>query len=180
MPKTQIQPAPAAIVKAVVFLICAWVSATHMTDYWVIGSTFGLVVLIWRSTNVDDLFKPDAVTFLIASTLIYALVVRLERSENFTLEAAVGVGSVLLAAAHAGFLKIPWNRAAVAACGTYIVWFLLSRVLGKLDEGTQISQTISEALRDSRLINLASIWQGAYLGFMFWSDLRAGWGWQRR
>ena len=46
MRKTSAQPAPAAIAKAVVFLICAWVSATHMTDSWVIGSTFGLVVLI--------------------------------------------------------------------------------------------------------------------------------------
>jgi hypothetical protein len=160
--------------KILVLLLCAYGSATHMTDYWVIGPMFGLVVLIWRSPDVDDLFKPDAALFLAASTLIYALVVKLERSENFTLEAAVAAGTVLLAAAHAGFLKTPWNRAAVAACGTYIVWFLLSRLLGQLDEGTQIGQTISEGLRDTRLINLASIWQVAYVGFMHWRDLSGG------
>lgn len=174
MRQTSAQPAPAMIVQAAkvfVFLICAWVSATHMTDYWVIGPMFGLVVLIWRSTDVDSLFKPDAAAFLIASTLIYAVMVKLERSDNFTLETAVAAGTVLLAATHAGFLKVPWNRAAIAAVGTYVVWLILSRLLGQLDERTQIGQTINEALRASRLVNLASIWQATYLAFMFWPGL---------
>ena len=179
MRKTSAQPALATAAKVVVFLLCAYASATHMSDSWVIGPMFGLVVLIWRSPDVDDLFKPDAAFFLAASTLIYALVVKLERSESFTLETAVAAGTVLLLAAHAGFLKTSWNRAAIAACGTYIVWFVVSRLLGQLDEGTQIGQTISEALRDSRLVNLASIWQGAYLGFMFGPELMAGKGSRR-
>ena len=84
----------ATVVKAFAFLVCAYVSAEHMTDYWVIGPTFGLVVLIWRATDVDHLFKSGAAAFLIASTLIYALVVRLEKGE-LKLGGAVAVGTIL-------------------------------------------------------------------------------------
>lgn len=166
MRKTSAQPTLATVVKAVALLICAGVSADHMSDYWVIGPTFGLVVLVWRSTDVDALLKPDAAAFLAASALIYALVVRLEKGD-FKLEGAVAVGTILLPLAHAWLLKAPWKRAAVAIPGIYVVWFVLNRALGRLDDTTAIGQKIAEALRDARVINLASIWQAAYLGFMF-------------
>ena len=166
MRRTGPQPALATAAKAVVFLLCAYTSATHMSDYWVIGPTFGLVVLIWRSTDVDALFKPDALSFLVASTLIYALVVRLEKGD-LKLEGAVAVGTILLPLAHAWLLKVPWKRAAIAIPATYAVWFVLSRLLGRLDDSSGIGQKISEALDEVRIINMASVWQAAYLGFMF-------------
>ena len=166
MRKTSAQPTPATVVKAIAFLVCAWVSAAHMSDYWVIGPTFGLVVLVWRSTDVDALFKPDALAFLAASTLIYALVVRLERGD-LKLEGAVAVGTILLPLAHARFLKASWKRVATAIPGIYVVWFILSRALGQIHDSAGISQKINEALHDVRIINLASIWQVVYLTFMF-------------
>ena len=175
MRKTSDKPTLAMAAKVVVFLLCAYASATHMTDYWVIGPMFGLVVLIWRSPDVDDLFKPEAGLFLIASTLIYVLVVKMERSDKVDLQTMVGVGTILLPLAHAYFLKAPWRRTMIAIPAIYITWFVLSRVLGYLNDSTGISQTISEAIRDSRVLNLASVWQAAYLGFMFWPELRAGW-----
>ena len=167
MRQTNAPPTPAAIVKAVVFLICAWVSAQHMTDYWVVGPTFGLVILIWRSTDIDDLFKPNALAFLAASTLIYALVVRLDKIGDFRLEWAVAVGTFLLPLVHAIILKAPWRRAAIAIPAIYVVWLVLSHLLGELNDSSGIGQKVSEALDDVRFINLASIWQAAYLGFMF-------------
>lgn len=175
MRQSSAQPAPAMIAQAakvVVFLVCAWVSAAHMSDYWVIGPTFGLVVLVWRSTDLDTLSKPDAAAFLVASTLIYALVVRLEKGD-FKLEGAVAVGTILLPLAHAWLLKAPWKRAGTAILGIYAVWFLLSKMLGQLHDTAGTSQKISEALDEVRLINLASIWQAAYLAFMFWPGLDA-------
>ena len=160
----------ATAAKAVVFLLCAYTSATHMSDYWVIGPTFGLVVLIWRSTDVDALFKPDALSFLVASTLIYALVVRLEKGD-LKLEGAVAVGTILLPLAHAWLLKVPWKRAAIAIPATYAVWFVLSRLLGQLHDMTAIGVNIGDVLDKTRIVNLASIWQAAYLGFMFWPGL---------
>lgn len=188
MRQTSAQPTLATVVKTVAFLICAWVSAAHMTDYWVIGPTFGLVVLVWRSTDVDALFKPDALAFLIASTLIYALVVRLQDthinglgvSSDVPLEIAVGVGTILLPLAHARFLKAPWKRAAIAIPAIYITWFVLSSALSALNSESRIGQKLSEALDQFQLLNLASIWQAAYLAFMFWPGLEPGRGSRRR
>ena len=178
MRKTSAQPVPAMIAKALVFLICAWVSATHMTDYWVIGPTFGLVVLVWRSTDVDALFKPDAAAFLVASTLIYALVARLSEQHikglntysDVPLEVAVGIGTILLPASHALLLKVSWRRVAIAIPGIYVPWFVLSRLLDQ----PWIGGRISGALNSSMIVNLASIWQAAYLALMFLLRLEAG------
>lgn len=156
-------------VRLALFAVCAWVSGEQMDERWVIGPLFGVVVLAWHLTLPPTLTLQHAL-FLVASTLIYALVAHLAidglpvAQHSMEVNQAVLVGTVLLPVAHRQFLGAPWDRVVRTIVGVYVVWFAIGKLLEMMDlDGTW------------GLINMASIWQALYLSFMF-----APWPWIRR
>lgn len=150
-----------------VFMVIKWaaalgsvaVSFQWIQEFWVVGPVFGLVVLLWdweRSRTV----RPTAYAgFLIASTLIYALVVWMVR-ENFFQEAlpeyivpGVLAGTVLLPLAHKVFL------------GNSMVRTIISMILvyGVSMGCGMIFDTISVAMPFKMILNATGAWQISYL-----------------
>lgn len=148
--------------KIVLFLIGAYLSGQHLESYWFVGPVFGGVVLVWSARTLRDLFTPSSGAYLVASTLIYAFVVQIVLLApllgEYDVFVGVFVGTVLLPVAHALFLKAAWTRALVAVPGVYgswaLVWFIMERLH-------------VEGMPIGTFINLVSVWQAAYLVFMF-------------
>ncbi|MBI4437312.1 MAG: hypothetical protein HY590_07870 [Candidatus Omnitrophica bacterium] len=150
--------------KVILFLCCAYLSGEHGIGYWYVGPVFGMVILVFHVTSVKALVSLRNGLFLIASTLIYALVNHLISSSFLTLTSAaysrtiVLLGTVLLTLAQGLFLKASWRRVLIAIPGIFLFWSLfgiLSNTFG------------AEETRFETLINGVTFWQGSYLLFMF-------------
>jgi len=151
-------------------LVCAYISSDHMAEYWWLGPMFGMVVLIWQTDTPASMMQLPNGLFLAASTLIYALVVRIVGSLNrgdWDIYVGVAAGTILLPVAHAWFLRAPWKRAKIAIPAVYAVWFLVSRGLEGLERAGPAGAHLWEMIEHSKVVNSASIWQAAYLAFMF-------------
>lgn len=152
--------------KIAVFLIGAYLGGKHVTDYWVVGPIFGLVVVIWQATSLRALVTLRSGAFVVASTLIYALVLWLygallhpfstQRDYSFV---AMIAGTALLPLAHAWCFKVSWRRVLVAIPAIYALTYLV----GFLGDAVGLDKT---PLADF-LYNGVTVWQGAYLLLMF-------------
>lgn len=136
------------------FVVGAFISGKQMDEYWYIGPTFGIVVLAWYANSIQNLLSLRNLGFLVASTLIYALVARLAGE----LMVAVAIGTLLLPTAHAALLGTSWKRTAIAVPGIYGGWYLLGLAASWLEEWLWPVQSF---------VHMASLWQFAYLLFMF-------------
>ncbi|MBI4354031.1 MAG: hypothetical protein HY595_02220 [Candidatus Omnitrophica bacterium] len=152
--------------KLAVFVLGAYLSGMWMTSYWCVGPIFGIVVVIWAAGAVRDLISLRSGAFVAASTVIYALVVRLHTvlfqpfsSHKDYSFLALAAGTILLPVAHALCLKASWKRVMVAIPGLYASTFAAGWLIEvwHLDQGP---------LRGF-LFNGASVWQGLYLLFLF-------------
>ena len=160
------QPILRVSAKVLIFLIALYVSIRHVLDYWYIGPVFGTVILVWHAPSMRNLVNVRCGAFLVASTLIYALVVRTFNPDFWepspgtnNLYLAVAVGTILLPLAHALFLHASWRRLLVAIPGIYGVWCLVSILAEKLDFFTRGPAGPVPS-------HIAS-WQIAYLVFLF-------------
>lgn len=142
--------------KVIVFLAGAYFSGQYLNSYWYIGPIFGVVVLVWNTTSLRELLRLRNCAFLLASTLIYALVSQL-LSREFSL--AVAIGTVLLPLAHMLFLRVHWKRTLVAIPCIYGSWYLLNIVIYTLSG--------ENAPLVGAFVNMVSSWQAAYLLYMF-------------
>ena len=138
------------------FLAGAFISGKQVNEYWYIGPTFGIVVLAWYANSIQQLLSLRSLGFLVASTLIYALVARLAGE----LMVAVAIGTLLLPTAHAALLGTSWRRTAIAVPGIYGTWYLLGLLTSWLGERWRLGPL-------EHFVHLVSIWQVAYLLFMF-------------
>lgn len=148
--------------KITVFCFGVYFSLQHWTDSWSVGPIFGVVVLTWYARLPTDLLSLKAAAFLAASTLTYALVVKkyepaiLYKTDNLLW--VVALGTVLLALAHAVFLKASWKRMLIAIPCIYATWWLSMIVVDRL----RLTGSLAEII-----LNPISSWQGGYLLFMF-------------
>jgi len=141
--------------KLIVFVLGATASWRFIADHWYVGPIFGTVVLVWHVKALKDLIKPRAISFLVFSTLIYALVIwSHDLLESIYL--AVAVGTILLTLAHKILLVASWRRLFVAIPSIYGIWFLF----GKLLEYLEIISPLQFFL------NYVTVWQAAYLFFL--------------
>ena len=150
-------------IRLIAFLIGAYISALHVAEYWTVGPVFGLVVLIWHAKSPRDLYDPMGLTFLFASTFIYAIVYWISLRHVPTLPRAphlldatflaVLAGSFLLPQAHMRWLGLE-RRLAIPTAVTLIVVYYLS---GLLLNAVELPGWLS------RWVNAVSIWQGTYL-----------------
>lgn len=153
-------PAIVAAARAVIFVIGAYFCQEYAAEYWVVGPLFGAVVLFWHFSFARRTLHWNAAFFLIASTLIYALVVWISRKPRLGDDAfywAVWVGTILLPVAHALMLGASHSRAALAVPCIYGLWYGISSVLGQF--------TLPQAVQP--FLNTVSIWQALYLLFLF-------------
>lgn len=159
-----------AIVRAVSYLIGAWISQRYAAGYWVVGPVFGLVVLIWDSEMPGDLFRLKNVPFLTASTLIYACVFWIASRdfgynstfwEIFTGSASWGVllGSLLMPQVHrAVFGK---GERAGALTVQLILSFYLVTAVSKLADHFGYGNGVNY------IAIAVFVWQGLYLANFF-------------
>ena len=162
------------------------------TGYWFVGLIFGGVVLLWHAKSLRELLSFRSAMFLVASTFIYALMVTLRSFSNILGgnwpsplddQFVVAVGTVLLAIAHALFLKASWKRVGIAIPCVYGSWYFIASPMQQLiifpDAVMDFVEMAKVPLLTPTLSFLLSllatflyysnvyVWQGAYLLFMF-------------
>ncbi len=104
------------LIKLAIYFLCVWISTKFADGYAVVGPVFGLAVVAYDSKFFTNISREKHVGFLIASTLIYALVYwmslrKWESSFEFfnyligPFALGVVLGSVLLPYAHKMFFK---------------------------------------------------------------------------
>lgn len=156
--------------KIAVFIVGAAFSSLFFPYFWSCGAIFGVVVLVWHVQSLGQIFRPRSMTFLAASTLIYAIVIFFymlgeDGDDPFPifLYGAVLLGTCLLASAHAILLKVTWRRALIAIPITFASWVFFG----------QIPVRFINALGNSRVGDFimsalyVPSWQAAYLLAMF-------------
>ena len=117
-------------IKLAVFVAGALMSVRWMESPWVVGPVFGVVVAVWQMRTFRDVLTPRAFAFLLASTLLYALMLRWfdpalfsDRPDNLWL--VVLAGTALLPLAHAVCFGTSWRRTLLAIPGIYASWLLV-------------------------------------------------------
>ena len=159
------------IARFLVYTASVFISWKFADGYWVVGPVFGLAVVVWDSKSLKDLQTRPHVAFIIASTLIYALVFkissqRLDLGSEF-LESLFGsfaisiiIGSLLLPLAHKIFFKTNekmfMNTVFLLILSYYFV------VLMSL-----IHDMSGHNLPINMLFLLVALWQGVYLYSFF-------------
>ena len=153
------------------FAIGTWLSQEYVDEYWVVGPVFGCVVCLWSCTSLRDAKDLKKPLFILASTLIYALVYHISRMDWDTgtalaemlvgsMPVAVLVGSVLLPFAHKTILgKVPagWRTAPLLLAASFYLISFVATAADHFDLGGHI-----------RFISIAVVlWQAIYLNAFF-------------
>ena len=139
-------------------------SYIYAPKYWIVGPIFGAVVLFWHWSLTRKPRLLGYVGFFLASTLIYALVIKM--SSIHTPETGlIGIfmpwlmaGTILLPIAHKYFLKVSWPKVLVTIIAVYAVAYTGGTLLNKVD-------LYSNPIR--YFVNIVMLWQGTYLFCMF-------------
>jgi len=102
------------LLKGIGYVSGVLLSTKVVDSYWYVGLIFGLIVLQWNFLCGKRVSILKAVSFLICSTLIYALVFYIAKNFEWTLRESdpifnslflgIVVGSFLLPVIHLGFL----------------------------------------------------------------------------
>lgn len=149
------------ILRILVFIVGAWLSS-GLAIIGLAGMVFGFVVIVWHWSFTRKLYWFRWSGFLLLSTLIFILVVRMQDTHIFKaakiLDPAILAGTVLILIAHKFLLKASWLRIAIAISGVYAITTLDLWLLSVIPKPSH---------PDIELLNPVSIWQGTYLLFMF-------------
>ena len=153
--------------KFAVFAASASISVKYAAGYWVVGPVFGLAVVSWDSNTFKNIVAVKHLSFLAASTLIYALVYRistlnLNHASDFldstigSLPIAVIVGSILLPLTHKMlFSKSLKSTVRVILC--LILSFYAITLISFFNDH------YGWGLRINFLAVSVTVWQGLYL-----------------
>ena len=152
------------ILRILFFVVGTIVSYIYAPKYWIVGPIFGAVVLFWHWSLTQKPRLISYVGFFLASTLIYALVIKIS-TFRIPETGLLGIfmpwlvtGTALLPIAHKYFLKISWQRVLVTIVAVYAVSFGGGTLLNHAD-------LYSNPLR--YFVNVVMLWQGTYLLCMF-------------
>ncbi len=157
--------------RLVVFAASAWISVKYAVGYWVVGPVFGLAVVCWDSNTFKKFVAAKHLSFLAASTLIYALVYHIstlnwDHGSDFldsiigSLPIAVVLGSVLLPLAHKFLFSSSFKRVA-----RLIILLILSFYIITLFSFA--NDHFEWSLKINFLAIAITVWQGLYLYFLF-------------
>ena len=154
---------------------------------WYFWPIFCAVIVIWRARSLEDLLSSQSGAFLLAGLVVAGLVALAPHQYelvqiNKVVYPRLGVGTILLLAAHALVLKASWRRVLVACLGVYVVWLLVGgwALQGLISLGTLTHRLVQggawsflkAAITDfsytiTWLLNPVTIWLAVYLLFMF-------------
>lgn len=159
------------ILRIVVFIVGTYLSC-NMPFFGYVGMIFGSVVIIWHWSFTRKLYWFRWSGFFLSSTLIFILVLRISDLHIFKadiyyyiLNPSIGAGTVLTLLAHKLFLKASWLRIAIAISGVYVISMLALWLTGKIFYDL-FSFSVLPPISD--IVNTITLWQGAYLMFMFY------------
>ncbi len=149
-----------------VYVVSVWVSSKYADSYWIVGSVFGAAVVSWDSNNFKNLVALKHLSFLVVSTLIYALVYHISR-QNWAegdvaqmligpLPVAVAVGSVLLPLAQK-FLFAETAKQPIPITLSLLVSFYVVSLISFFNDRLSFAPHVNFLL-----ISIA-VWQGLYL-----------------
>ena len=149
------------ILRLAVFIVGAWLS-WGLAFMGLAGIAFGIVVIVWHWSFTRKFYWFRWAGFLLLSTFIFILVLRMQDNHIFKdhkiVDPAILAGTVLILISHKFLLKASWLRIAVAISGVYALttldlWFF--------------SVMPKPSHPDIELLNPVAIWQGTYLMFIF-------------
>ena len=159
------------LIQILIYTVSVWISIKYADGFWVVGPVFGLAVITCDSKLFRDINRDRHISFLIASTLIYALVywVAMRKWEteieiiNYLISPfplGIVLGSILLPLAHQVILKksvvkTKWVTPALIAS------FYFISLLALLNNEFHIG------FRFNFLAVMIALWQGIYLCFFF-------------
>jgi hypothetical protein len=157
--------------KIVVYALSVAVSAKYADGYWVVGPVFGAAVCLFDMKSFKDLNLFKHAAFIGVSALVYALVYRLSKLDWGTntdlfeyfigsFQAAIVVGSVLMAVAHSIFFGKN-KDVMVKAMLTLIVAFYMVSFLTYFNDKSRLGWDIPW------LTIMIALWQGIYLSVFF-------------
>ena len=105
------------ILRLAVFIVGAWLS-WGLAFMGLAGIAFGIVVIVWHWSFNRRFYWFRWAGFLLLSTFIFILVVRMQDNQLFKdmkiLDPAILAGTVLILIAHKFLLKASWLRIAIA------------------------------------------------------------------
>ncbi len=151
------------VLRIAAFLVGAYVSFQYTAEVWVVGSVFGAVVLFWQFTLNQKVHLASYLGFLLASTLIYALILKMpdwgvpETGFYRLIVPEMLVGTFLLPLAQRLFLKTAWRRVFVTIPAVYVLSYASALLLDQLNPTPPLNY----------FLNVVAVWQGSYLLFMF-------------
>ncbi len=151
----------------IAWAVSVWISDQYAGGYWVVGSVFGIAVLIANLKRILPNFSPKYFVFLMVSTLVYALVYGLS-SKGWRFQsdwvdmlagattAGVIVGSLLLPAVHAYLFGTDVKTVRRVSIKLIVSWYLMI-LISWIDDSLNVPLSI-----DYLLIAIA-LWQGIYI-----------------
>ena len=156
----------------VVYFISVWLSVKYADGYAVVGPIFGLAVVAFDSKFFRNILKEKHLSFILASTLIYALVYSITsikwESQIALVNYLIGpfpigvvLGSILLPTAHKMIFKKPaalMRQVIFSLIASFYVVSLLAYFYNEFKWG----------IRFSFLGVSIAVWQGIYL-YLFYS-----------
>ncbi len=149
------------ILRLFVFIVGVWLSR-GLAIIGLTGIVFGIVVIVWHWSFTRKRYWFRWAGFLLLSTFIFILVVRMQDHQLFRahkiVDPAILAGTVLILIAHKFLLKASWLRIAIAISGVYALTTLDLWMISVVPHPTH---------PDLELLNPVAIWQGTYLMFMF-------------
>ncbi len=157
--------------RLVVLAVSAWISVKYAVGYWVVGPVFGLAVVSWDSNTFKKFVAVKHLSFLAASTLIYALVYYIStlnwgHGSDFldsiigSLPIAVVLGSILLPLAHKFLFSSSFNRVARLMILLIFSFYIITLISFGNDY-------FEWGLKINFLAISITVWQGLYLYFFF-------------
>jgi hypothetical protein len=148
------------VLRIVAYIACAYWSGELLTDLWYVGPMFGAVVLLWQVHDWRRLLSWRHGAFLVASTLIYALVIRLHSTqERLAVEVAVAIGTILLPIAHGLLLGVARRHVQLIIPALFVLWYALVHMIAWI-EGVGVPWLPG-------VFHMAAMWQALYLLLFF-------------
>lgn len=156
----------AILISILAYLLSVFVSWKYCAGYWVVGPVFAAAILMAHFKQVGKKFSLRHVAWILASTLVYALVYWISRKgwafqQDWldmlagSLTAGVIAGSLLMPAIHAYLFDVPSKSARKASLLLILSWYV-TIFLSLLDEKLGFKPHI-----EYDFVAIA-LWQGIY------------------
>ena len=155
------------VIPWLVYGLCVLISRRYCAGYWVVGPVFGVALLLVNFERVSKKLSSKHFAFVLASTLIYALVYFIaDKGWKFrqdwldmlagSLSGGIVLGSILMPLIHAKLFGLKFKAVKLVSLLLIVSWYAVAAA-------SLIGEVIGFKSPIDFILIAIALWQGIYL-----------------